>query len=93
MAEDELSRQSFSMLAENRYYERLTSIEAAIKEHDIKGVIFAVPYNCDKHYWDVIWLQRDLLEKQIPSLILQPEGYMKSEAIRTRVAAFLEMIA
>ena len=68
-------------------------IEAAKKEHNIKGVIFAVPYNCDKHYWDVIWLQRDLLEKQIPSLILQPEGYMKSEAIRTRVAAFLEMIA
>lgn len=93
LAEDEVSRQCSSMLTENRYHERLKYIEAAIKEHDIKGVVFAVPYNCDKHYWDVIWLQRDLLEKQIPSLILQPEGYMKSEAIRTRVAAFLEMIA
>ncbi|MFC1857546.1 2-hydroxyacyl-CoA dehydratase subunit D [Thermodesulfobacteriota bacterium] len=92
LADDEVSRQCSSMLTENRYDERLKYIEAAIKNHDIKGVIFTVPYNCDKHYWDVMWLQKDLLEKQIPSLILQPEGHMKSEAIRTRVAAFLEML-
>ena len=93
LAEDEVSRQCSSMLTEERYDERLKYIEVAIKNHDIKGVIFTVPYNCDKHYWDVMWLQKDLSEKQIPSLILQPEGHMKSEAIRTRVAAFLETIA
>ncbi len=92
IAEDEISRQCPSMLTEGRYEKRLEYIKSSIQEYDIKGVIFVIPYNCDKHYWDLVWFVRDLKAFGIPSLIIQQEGYMKAESIRNRVAAFMEMV-
>ncbi len=90
---DELARQCPSMLTEDRYSKRLNYIESAIETYGIKGVIFVVPYNCDKHFWDVIWLEKDLKKEGVPSITLRPEGPMNSEAVRTRVAAFVEMLS
>lgn len=92
LAEGEINWQCPSMLTEGRQDERLKHIEDAIANYGIKGVIFAVPYNCDKHYWDVIWFEHTLREKGIHALTLSAEGYMKSESIRNRVAAFMETI-
>ena len=71
---------------------RLKHIEDSVADYGIKGVIFAIAYNCDKHYWDVVWFTHDLREKGIPTLTLSAAGYMKSEAVRTRIAAFIETI-
>lgn len=92
LAEEELNYQCPSMLTEGRHDARLKHIEDSVADYGIKGVIFAIPYNCDKHYWDVVWFTHDLREKGIPTLTLSAEGYMKSEAVRTRIAAFIETI-
>lgn len=92
LADDELNRQCSSMLTEGRHDERRRYIENARSNHGIDGIIFAIPYNCDKHYWDVIWFVNDFKASNFPALTLQQEGNMKSEAIRNRVAAFIETV-
>ncbi len=92
LAEEEVNWQCPSMVTEGRLEGRLKYIEDAITENDIAGVIFAVPMFCDTHCWDRIWCMDKLRGRGIPTLAIDQEGYMKSEAVRTRVAAFLEMI-
>ena len=92
LAEEEVNWQCPSMVTEGRLEGRLKYIEDAITENDIAGVIFAVPMFCDTHCWDRIWCMDKLRGKGIPTLAIDQEGYMKSEAVRTRIAAFLEMI-
>nr|HID58329.1 2-hydroxyacyl-CoA dehydratase [Desulfobacterales bacterium] len=92
LAEEEPNWQCPSMLTENRLDERLRYIEEAIANHDIHGVVFTTPIYCDMNSWDRVWLVHRLEEKGIRTLILDQEGYMKTDAIRNRIAAFIETI-
>jgi benzoyl-CoA reductase subunit C len=92
LAEKEVHWQCPSMVTEDRLEGRLRYIEESVAAHGIKGVIFAIPLYCDMHGWDRVSIQSKLKEKGIPTLAIDQEGSMKSESIRTRVAAFLEMI-
>jgi len=93
LAEDEINWQCPSMLTENRLEERLRYIEDAIENYGIHGVIFAIPIYCDMSSWDRVWLVHRLEEKGIRTLILDQEGYMKTDAVRNRIAAFIETIS
>ena len=92
LAEEEVNWQCPSMVTEGRLDERLKYIEDAATNYDIKGVILPVPIYCDPNCWDRIWFLSKLRESGIPTLALDQEGHMKSEAVRTRIAAFIETI-
>ena len=92
LAEKEVNWQCPSMVTEGRLEGRLKYIEDSVADYDLKGVIFAAPVYCDMNCCDRVCIQGKLKERGIPMLTIDQEGYMKSGAIRTRVAAFLETI-
>ena len=92
LVEDEINWQCPSMLTEKRAEERLKYIEDTVESLGIHGVVFAIPIYCDMCSWDRIWLVHQLQQKGIRTLILDQEGSMKTDAVRTRIAAFIETL-
>lgn len=58
-----------------------------------EGFIFLIPKYCDPILFDIPTLMEILKEKGYPTLCLEISGSLPSGHLRTRVEAFLEMIA
>ena len=92
LAENEIQWQCPSMVTEGRLERRLQYIEETVKNYGVQGVILCIPIYCDPHCWDRVCFVEHFQKNNIPVLIVDQEGSMKSEALRTRVAAFIETI-
>lgn len=71
---------------------RLEYIKQLIREQEIDGVLFLLPKFCDPYFWDVVLLQEALKNNGIPSLQLELEESYSIGQVKTRLAAFKEIL-
>jgi benzoyl-CoA reductase/2-hydroxyglutaryl-CoA dehydratase subunit BcrC/BadD/HgdB len=93
LAEDKLECQCASMSTENRVQARLQNILNKVKDLQLKGVIFANPRFCDLQLWDYKVIKKSLEESGIRTLQISVEGSLKTDQVRNRLEAFLEIIS
>jgi benzoyl-CoA reductase subunit C len=72
---------------------RVTHILNQVDSFRVKGIIYTIQRQCDAHGLDYPALASALKQKGIPMLKLELDGTLPAGQFRTRIEAFLEMIA
>jgi benzoyl-CoA reductase subunit C len=72
---------------------RVTHILKQVDNFRVKGIIYTIQRQCDSHGLDFPALASALKQKGIPMLKLELDGTLPAGQFRTRIEAFLEMIA
>lgn len=63
------------------------------KEQEAKGAIFFVPKHCTCYLWDQPHIESRLRKEGISTLLIETMETMATEAIKTRLQAFIEMLS
>lgn len=65
-----------------------------ITRNNAKGVVFMVPKFCEPEWFDLRYLQHEIKQRQIPSIVLDfEEGLGATGPLQTRLSAFAETIS
>ncbi|MEE9202880.1 MAG: 2-hydroxyacyl-CoA dehydratase family protein, partial [Dehalococcoidia bacterium] len=73
--------------------QRIPHLMGLIDDYRVKGAIFLQQKFCDPHAYDAPAVERALKEKGVPLLSLEYDVVMPVGQFRTRIEAFLEMLA
>lgn len=93
LAEGKPECQCASMSTENRVQARLQNIINKVEDMQVKGVVFAIARYCDLQLWDYKVMKKALEEKGIKTILISVEGTLKTDQVRNRLEAFLEIIS
>jgi benzoyl-CoA reductase/2-hydroxyglutaryl-CoA dehydratase subunit BcrC/BadD/HgdB len=72
---------------------RAEHLLSLVKERGARGVVFARQKFCDPHGFDYAQMARALGEAGVPHLLVELEQASQAGQLRTRVEAFVEMLA
>jgi len=72
--------------------ERRSSLLHALQRSEAQGVIFLLPKFCEPHAFDYVPLSNAVEELGLGKLLIETDVTVPSEALRTRLQAFLEML-
>jgi benzoyl-CoA reductase/2-hydroxyglutaryl-CoA dehydratase subunit BcrC/BadD/HgdB len=72
---------------------RADHLLSLVKERGARGVVFARQKFCDPHGFDYAQMARALGEAGVPHLLVELEQASQAGQLRTRVEAFVEMLA
>ena len=64
-----------------------------VRQRGARGVIFFLKKFCEPHAWDYPPLAAALKKAGIPHLLVETEATVGAGIVRTRIEAFLEMLA
>ena len=72
---------------------RAAHLLALVEERGARGVIFARQKFCDPHGFDYVQMAHALEGAGVPHLLIELEQASQAGQLRTRVEAFVEMVA
>jgi len=72
---------------------RLRHLSELVREYQVQGAIIVQQKFCDPYRYEIPFIQDFLRERGIPSLVLEVEFTLPRGQFRTRIEAFLEMLA